>query len=372
MTGGATGWRLITRGTWYVLAALVAILVVVQVRSVVVQSILAMIISASVSPLADGIIQSTVIQRWRWKPGRAIIVLVVYLVLAVLALTLCVVLAGSLTDQIDAFLASLPQYTAALEQWIAGTLPGHLSPGVANTLQALGVWVLGTLGEFLTGLTMAVSGLVGDTLGLVFTLILGVYFAADGERMQRFLLEYVPALHRPRAARVVDVGGRRLGAWVRGQLAVSSIIGLIFGVGLALIGVPYALMLGVIAFLGEFVPLVGPFISSVPAIIVAFIAGGQTLGLVTIVFCIVVEQLECDLIVPRVMGSATSIHPVAVMLAILAGAQLGGATGALLAVPIAGFASVLLDELRPTHTTLVPFRTDIGEPADPVVGSIER
>ena len=86
-----------------------------------------------------------------------------------------------------------------------------------------------------------------------------------------------------------------------------------------MIGVPYAALLGVIAFVGEFVPLVGPFISSVPAILVAFLTGGTTLGLITVVFCIVVEQLECDLIVPRIMGSATAIHPVAVLLAILAG-----------------------------------------------------
>ena len=113
-----------------------------------------------------------------------------------------------------------------------------------------------------------------------------------------------------------------MGAWVRGQLAVSTMIGVIFGVGLGVIGVPYAALLGVVAFIGEFVPLVGPFISSVPAILVAFLTGGPTLGLITIVFCIVVEQLECDLIVPRIMGSATAIHPVAVLLAILAGAQL--------------------------------------------------
>ena len=110
------------------------------------------------------------------------------------------------------------------------------------------------------------------------------------------------------------------------------------------IGVPYAALLGVIAFVGEFVPLVGPFISSVPAVLVAFLTGGTTLGLITVVFCIVVEQLECDLIVPRIMGSATAIHPVAVLLAI-SPAQLGGATGALLAVPVAGFLAVLVDEL---------------------------
>jgi predicted PurR-regulated permease PerM len=81
---------------------------------------------------------------------------------------------------------------------------------------------------------------------------------------------------------------------------------------------------------------------------------------ITIIFCLIVEQLEGDLIVPRVMGSATSIHPVAVMLAILAGAQLAGATGALLAVPVAGFVSVLIDELKRGRSQDEIARTQAG------------
>jgi predicted PurR-regulated permease PerM len=354
----ATGWRLITRGTWYVLASVVAVVLVAQLRSVAVQAILAMIIAASVSPLADWVIGSTMVQSWRWKPGRVLIVLAVYVVLGVIGLILAILLVGTVAEQLTALVASLPQYAAQAEQWLGAVFPSTVDSAARGTLQAIGARVFQILGESLNELAGAFAGIVGATFGLIFTLILAVYFAADGERMQGYLIEFMPSSQQLRAARVMDVSGRRLGAWVRGQLAVSTMIGVIFGVGLGVIGVPYAALLGVVAFVGEFVPLVGPFISSVPAILVAFLTGGPTLGLITVVFCIVVEQLECDLIVPRIMGSATAIHPVAVLLAILAGAQLGGATGALLAVPVAGFVAVLVDELGRRRASTASVGTD--------------
>ncbi len=334
------------RGTLFVLATVIGVALLFEVRSVGVQVILAMIVSASISPLADHLVMLRFVRDWRWKPGRALVVLFVYVVVAVLGLVLGTVLLGSVNTQLDELVAALPQYISEMESWLAGVLPGQFDASVTAALQTIATRVLTLTSEFLQGLAGAVGSILGETLSLVFTLILAVYFAADGERIQRYLLEYVPAAQQPRVGRVMNLAGLRLGAWVRGQLAVSTIVGVLFGVGLAVIGVPYALLLGVVAFVGEFVPLVGPFISSVPAIIVAFLAGGEVQGIVTVIYCIIVEQLEGDVIVPRVMGSATSIHPVAVMLAILAGAQLAGATGALLAVPIAGFVAVILDELR--------------------------
>jgi predicted PurR-regulated permease PerM len=340
----AAAWRLITRGTWYVLAAVVAVTLIFQLYSVAVQAIVAMIISAAVSPLADRLIDSKVVRGWRFKPSRPLIVLLVYLVLGVLGVVLAVVLLGTVSQQLNDLVNSLPTYATEVEQWLATVFPGRSDAG--STLQSIVTWVVGLIGQFLQGLSGAVGDILGETLSLVFTLILAVYFAADGERIQRYLLDFVPAARQPQADRVMVLAGLRLGAWVRGQLAVSAIVGLLFGVGLAVIGVPYALLLGIVAFIGEFVPLVGPFISSIPAVVVAFLTGGVPRGVVTIIYCLIVEQLEGDLIVPRVMGSATSIHPVAVMLAILAGAHLAGASGALLAVPVAGFVSVLIDELK--------------------------
>jgi predicted PurR-regulated permease PerM len=362
----ATVWRLITRGTWYVLAVAALVAIVLQVRSVIVQAIIAMIISAAVTPIVDRIILSRVVRSWRWKPGRTPFVLALYVLLAAIALVLAVVLAETIQQQLAGMQDILPQDAAEVEQVMATSLPSNLPPNVQATLTEIASRVFALVEDFVSGLVGAVAAVLGETLSLVFVLILGVYFAADGERIQSYLLDFVPASQMPQAARVMDLSGRRLGAWVRGQFVVCTIVGVLFAFGLAIIGVPFALLLGFVAFVGEFIPLVGPFISSIPAIAVAFVSGGIRQGVITAIFCLVVEQLEGDLIVPRIMGSATSIHPVAVLLAILAGAQLGGATGALLAVPVAGFIAVVVDEIRLARDTATP--TGNARIAEPTPG----
>ncbi len=116
-------------------------------------------------------------------------------------------------------------------------------------------------------------------------------------------------------------------------------------VGLSLIGVNYAVLLALIAAVGEAIPLIGPIISAVPAVIVAFfefpLQGFLTLGLY-----ILIQQLENNLIVPKVMERAVALHPLAVMVALLAGAELLGVTGAILSVPVAAAFSVVVQEAR--------------------------
>jgi len=232
-------WRLITRGTWYVLAAVVTVFLVIQVRSVVVLAIVAMIIAASVSPLADWLIQTRVVQGWRWKPGRAPIVLLVYALLGALAVVLAVLLAGTAGAQFATFRANLPRYVAEVEQSVHALIPESVDSAVVSALQALAGRVLGLVSDFLSGVAGAVGGILGESVSLVFTLIVAVYLAADGERIQRYLLDFVPDSQQPRAARVMVVSRRRVGAWVRGQIMVSTITGAIYATGLAILEVPY-------------------------------------------------------------------------------------------------------------------------------------
>jgi predicted PurR-regulated permease PerM len=223
-------WRLITRGTWYVLAAVAGVVILLQVRSVVVQTIVAMIISAAVTPIVDKIILSRFVQSWRWKPGRAPFVLLLYLVLAAIAFVLAVVLAGTIQQQLAGLLDTLPQDAAEVEQLMATILPSNLSPQAHATLTEIASRVFGFVGAFVSGLVGAVGAILGETLSLVFVFILAVYFAADGEHIQSYLLDFVPATQQPQAARVMNLSGLRLGAWVRGQLVVCTIVGLLFAV----------------------------------------------------------------------------------------------------------------------------------------------
>ena len=127
---------------------------------------------------------------------------------------------------------------------------------------------------------------------------------------------------------------KELGGWIIGEGCLMLIIGVVTFIGFYLIGVPYALPLAVLAGLLEIIPNLGPIIAAIPAVLLAFVYGGAVTGSATLVFTIVVQQLENILIVPQVMKNTADVNPIISILLILAGLQIFGIVGALLAVPI--------------------------------------
>lgn len=125
----------------------------------------------------------------------------------------------------------------------------------------------------------------------------------------------------------------QLGSWVRGQLFLMFVIGLITYIFLALLSIPYALPLAVLAGLLEILPNIGPTIASIPAIVLAFLLVNPTMGGFVALFYIVVQQLENNLLVPRIMKSAVNVEPLTAIIVILMGVRLGGVAGALLSIP---------------------------------------
>lgn len=126
----------------------------------------------------------------------------------------------------------------------------------------------------------------------------------------------------------------QLGGWVRGELILMFTIGLATYIGLTLLNIPYALPLAILAGLLELVPNLGPTIAAIPAIIIAFATHGPISGTAVLVFSIVIQQLENNFLVPKIMKESAHVSSLVVILAILIGAQLGGVLGALLAVPL--------------------------------------
>ena len=136
----------------------------------------------------------------------------------------------------------------------------------------------------------------------------------------------------------------KLGAWLRGQLFLSIVIGVLSFIGLTIFNIPYALPLSLIAGIMEVVPVIGPIISSIPAIIVALTIS-PILGLVVGIMYFVIQQMENHLIVPQVMKKAVGLNPLVVILTIAVGSRILGFAGALLAVPIAAVLQILVTEV---------------------------
>ena len=150
-----------------------------------------------------------------------------------------------------------------------------------------------------------------------------------------------PAAQRDKVRFVRDAVSQVLGAYIRGQLIMAAIIGLSAGIGSWLLGVHYPVLIGILAFLFELIPMVGPILASLPAVIIS-LTQPWPLVVYVILFFLAMQLIENNFLAPRITGGAVGLHPVAALLAIVVGADLGGVVGALFAVPFAGVASVLI------------------------------
>ena len=135
-----------------------------------------------------------------------------------------------------------------------------------------------------------------------------------------------------------------MGMWLRGQLFLSFIVGLLVYIGLLILGVKYALVLALIAAILEIIPFIGPTIAAIPAILVG-LTDSWIKALVVVILYFVVQQLENHIIVPKVMQKAVGLNPIVVIIVIMVGAKLGGIVGALIAVPVAAAIGVFVGDI---------------------------
>ena len=193
------------------------------------------------------------------------------------------------------------------------------------------------------GLFRTVKTIVGDFVRMLGLLALTAYLLADFQRVSRSLQLAAPEPYQPFIADLIGKFEHAVGGYFRGQLIVAAIVGAVTGVGLAILGVPLALSLGFLGGLFDLVPYLGPVIAVTPALLLAAPLGWWTLLGVLIVFTIA-NQLEGHVLEPLVLGRTVRLHPTTVVVALLLGLHFAGVLGALLAVPLMGFAKLLFDE----------------------------
>ncbi|MGI8423866.1 MAG: AI-2E family transporter [Chloroflexota bacterium] len=350
----STLWRVATRAVLFTLGALITLYLLYLLRAVVVQLLMAVIVSAGMTPLVDRLAPPDVndsagSKRRRVMP-RPLAVLGVYLVLIGALGALGAVIIPPAVGQVRELGREAPRYLEQFQGWVSSLserypfIPADLANSIPGQLQASSGQLRGVLDQALVAVGLVLEALQG-LLSFIFILFLALYITSDGARIRAYFLSFLPSDRRAQAEEVTEHIGGRLGAWVRGQITLSAIIGGITLVGLAIIGVPYAVLLALIAAAGEAVPMVGPIFSAVPAVIVAFFVSPLT-GFLTLGFYVMVQQVENVVVVPKVMERAVALHPLAVMLALLIGSELYGVSGAILSVPVAAAISVVVNEIR--------------------------
>ena len=201
----------------------------------------------------------------------------------------------------------------------------------------------GAPGMALSGVVGAVQSVMSVIAVFVTLLVLPYYLLLEGQSLQVGFVKFFPRDKRAMLARLTHNVTIKVSAWLGGQLLLSFIIGSTAALGLWLLGVPYFYVLALVAGVGELIPVVGPILAAVPAILVALTVSPQT-ALFTAIYFLVQQFVENHLLVPRVMERQVGVSPVTVIASLLIGSKLLGFGGALLAVPTAAIVQVLLGE----------------------------
>lgn len=184
-------------------------------------------------------------------------------------------------------------------------------------------------------------GVVSEMALLLFTLLVSFYLLRDAPAIHAYLRGQLPADYQDDFMALSDQINAVLSDYLRGQLLLAGAVGSVTFVTLSILGVPYALLLGVLAGLLEVVPNLGPILAALPAIALAFLQGSthfalpnHWFALVVVAAYVVIQQLENNILVPNIIGKSVNLHPVVIMFGVLAGASLAGILGMLLAVPV--------------------------------------
>ncbi len=275
----------------------------------------------------------------RWLPRNLAIALAYVLGFLVL-LGLIAFLVVTAATQVTSLVHDLPRYARQAQRLAPRLLPLLRPFGVtAATLHTAQQQAIGSVrGVGTTAATESlglVSGVVSTLIDLVLILILSVYLTANGPKIARRLRRETPGAQRWRTGLLIAIVNQVVGGYIRGTLTLATLVGALVGAGMLVLHVPYAVLLGVLAFFMEFIPIIGVLISGTVCVLIALFQGPVT-ALLVLVYFAVVHVIEGDVVGPRIMGKAVGIHPATALLALVAGSELFGLWGALFGAPLAG------------------------------------
>ena len=328
--------RTVVRITLTVLGVIGLLYAAYLVRSILVLVLIAVFLAVGLDPAVRRL------EGWGMRRGIAVATIFLATVLFIVGFSLAVV--PPLVRQVTSFATDLPDYVQDLaennpriREWVeTNDIPTKLREAVNNVPTIIGSSfgsVLGIAGSVLSALFNALT-----------VLVLTIYFLLSLSRIRAGSMRLVPASRRERVGSLMDPILQKIGGYIAGQVTVALIAGSLSFIFLLITGVPFPVALALWVTIAALIPLVGATLGAIPAVIVAFFTS-LTLGIVTLIFFLIYQQVENYIIAPRVMTKAVDVSPAAVLLAALIGGSLLGFVGALMAIPAAASLKLIVQEV---------------------------
>lgn len=339
---GAWSWRLLALAG----ASAVFIFLIIQLRLIVIPLLVAVLVSALLVPFVGFLV------RHRWPKGLAI---------AVALLGTLAVVGGLITlaaTQIATGSAGLSERLAASYENLKGALlasPLQLSESELNAfLRQASESIQADSQIFVTGALSLGSSLGHLIAGFLLAIFSLLFILIDGKGIWGWIVRIFPLRARAAVDGAGIAGWTTLGNFAKVQILVATIDAIGIGAGAALLGVPMAIPIAILVFLGSFIPIVGAVATGIVAVVIALLFNGFGIALAMLGVVLLVQQVEGHVLQPLIMGTAVKVHPLAVVLAVGAGSLLAGIPGALFAVPFAAVVNVMTSYIHGGAWRTVP------------------
>lgn len=323
----------------------IGIIAIYLVRDTLIALLFAVIVASAMEPVIE----------WlkHYRVPRILGVVLIYFAIGLSFFSLVYLIVPLLLEEMQTLSIGYPALQEQIRKGVseAGSLPFfpdiQLDPEALFSLPARYADHLGG------GVISFVSMVFGGIFSFVLIIVFSFYLAAQEKGIESFLRLVTPLRHESYTIDLWERSQRKLGRWFRSQLLLGAIVGILIFFGLTLLGVPNAFFFALIAAMFEIIPVVGPLLAAVPAVIIAVLEA-PFLGLLTALLYVVVQQAESHVIVPVIMRRAVGLSPLIVVLALVMGATLGGIFGILLAVPLTVIGAELLDDWDKKKRALMP------------------
>ena len=326
------------RTIWRIIFVLLLILFLYNIKEILAIVFIAWVLASALDPLVDKLQQ--------YKIPRFVSILAIYLLLLlILSLTFFLII-PPVAQEITVLTKEFPKYYQPVIDFINNFKKTSVEYGYFDNVQKALEGFGNTLTSITSGIYNAATGFIGGLIMVFAVLVITFYMTIQEEGIKNFLLLIVPAHYQPFIVQKINKIQKKLGSWLWGQIVVMICVGVLSAIALKIIGVPYVLVLAIFAGFCEFIPIIGPIISAVPAVLFSLTAMGDSplKPILVIIAYIVIQQLENQILVPKIMNKAVGLNPIIVIITMLIGAKLGGVFGIILAVPAATIIGIFLED----------------------------
>jgi predicted PurR-regulated permease PerM len=281
----------------------------------------------------------------RFRVPRWIAILAIYIVIVSTIALVGLLVIPPLVTQAEALWSRLPDEFNKFQRFL---IRHNLMTRPITLAEAVQSAPSGASSNAVETVLIALSTLIGGIFGVISILILSFYLLIEANSMFEYLMRFVPAGRRADVAMAARQAVAKVSAWLRAQLVLAGVMGTFAAAGLGLMGVPYFYVVALVAAVGETIPIVGPIIGGITAIVIAATVSAK-LALFVGAYFLVLHQIESNVLVPKIMERRVGVSPVTVMIALLIGGALWGLMGAILAIPTAAILSVIVEDLAASH-----------------------